>query len=93
MRTAKQPDGTRWIEELNFGLADERNNARILRQGTLTDALRIRWYMSPACEALSLPKHTSQACEFERPLSSRAPLAWHNPLVTPIPAGSTPMPD
>ncbi|HEX2870143.1 MAG TPA: hypothetical protein VHP33_02780 [Polyangiaceae bacterium] len=94
VRTSKQPDGGRWIELLYFELDDERNNARVIRQGALTDVLRTRWYMSPACEALSLPKHTSQACEFERPLSSRAPLAWHNPLVTPIPMGSmTPMPD
>lgn len=94
VRTSKQSDGSRWIEQLRFELDDERNNARVLRQGALTDVLRSRWYMSPACEALSLPKHTSQACEFERPLSSRAPLAWHNPLVTPIPPGSmTPMPD
>lgn len=94
VRTSKQPDGSRWIELLYFGLHDERNNARVTRQGALTEVLRVRSYMSPACEALSLPKHTSQACEFERPLSSRAPLAWHNPLVTPIPIGSmTPMPD
>jgi hypothetical protein len=94
VRTSKQTDGSRWIEQLYFELGDERKNARVMRQGALTDVLRTRWYMSPACEALSLPKHTSQACEFERPLSSRAPLSWHNPLVTPIPPGSmTPMPD
>lgn len=94
LRTSKQSDGSRWIEQLDFSLAGERNNARVVRQGALADAFRIRWYLSPACEALSLPRHTSQACEFERPLPSRAPLSWHNPLVTPIPLGSmTPMPD
>jgi hypothetical protein len=94
VRTSKQPDGSRWVELLYFELGDERNNARVMRQGALTDAFRLRWYMSPACEALSLPRHTSQACEFERPLSSSSALAWHNPLVTPIPLGSmTPMPD
>ena len=93
VRTVKQSDGSRWVETLDFELSGSVNNARVMRNGTSTAALRVRWYLSPACEALSLPRHTSTACEFERPLASM-PLGWHNPLVTPIPTWTmTPMPD
>ena len=81
VRSVKQPDGSRWVEILDFEL--DTNNAHVMRNGTLTPAFRYRWYSSPACEALSLPKHTSQDCEFERP-TPMMPLGWHNPLLTPI---------
>jgi hypothetical protein len=93
VRTVKQTDGSRWVEILDFELGNSSNNARVNRNGTLTGAFRLRWYLSPACEALSLPRHTSQDCEFERPLASM-PLGWHNPLVTPIQLWTmTPMPE
>ena len=93
VRTVKQADGSRWIEILDFELGDSDNNARVKRNGTLTGAFRLRWYLSPACEALSLPRHTSQDCEFERPLAAM-PVGWHNPLVTPIQLWTmTPMPE
>jgi hypothetical protein len=78
---------------LDFELSKAENNARVMRNGTSTPVVRVRWYFSPACEALSLPRHTSNECEFERPLAS-GPLGWHNPLVTPIPGWAmSPMPD
>jgi hypothetical protein len=93
VRTVKLSDGGRWVEMLDFELADSRNNAHVQRGGDLTAAFRMRWYFSPACEALAMPRHTSHDCEFERPLASM-PLSWHNPLVTPIQLWTqTPMPD
>lgn len=91
VRTVKQPDGSRWIETLDFEL--DTNNAMVTRGGTPTPAFRYRWYLSPACEALALPRHTSQDCEFERP-TPMMPLGWHNPLSTPIQMWiASPLPD
>jgi hypothetical protein len=94
VRTQKlAPYGDRWIEILDFELSGSRNNSHIRRNGVLTPVSRMRWYFSPACETLGLPRHTSLDCEFERPLASM-PLGWHNPLVTPIQTWTmTPMPD
>ena len=91
VRSVKQPDGSRWVEILDFEL--DTNNARVMRNGTLAAAFRYRWNFSLACEALSLPRHTSQDCEFERP-TPMMPLGWHNPLLTPIQLWTaSPLPD
>jgi len=93
VRTQRLPTGDRWIETLDFQHTDTRSNSHIRRNGVLTSLFRMRWYFSPGCEKLGLPRHTSQDCEFERPLASM-PLSWHNPLITPIPIWTmTPMPD
>lgn len=93
VRTQRLTYGDRWIETLDFQHTDTRSNAHIERNGVLTPVFRMRWYFSPGCEKLGLPRHTSQDCEFERPLASM-PLSWHNPLITPIPVWTmTPMPD
>jgi hypothetical protein len=93
VRTVKQPDGSRWVETLDFEFTNARNNAHVMRNGQSTAVLRFRWYFSPACEALSLPRHKPKDCEFERPLAMM-PLGWHDPLQTPIQSWTmTPLPD
>jgi hypothetical protein len=94
VRSAKQPDGGRWVELFDFRADGASPNSRVIRQGTAADAWRVRWYLSPGCEAMALPRHSSQDCEFERPLPSLLPRSWHDPLATPIPInGMTPMPE
>lgn len=91
VRTVKLPDGSRWVEIVDFVASSP--NAKLVRDGTPTAATRYRWNFSPACDALPLPRHTSQDCEFERP-TPMMPVGWSNPLVTPLPMWTpSPLPD
>ena len=81
VRTLEQPDGSRWLEAIDF--ARTTTNARVLRDDIATPAFRWRWHLSAGCGALALPRHTSQDCEFERPFNL-LPLGWDNPYQTPI---------
>ena len=91
VRTVKLPDGSRWVEIVDFVWTSP--NANVIRDGTLTAATRYRWNFSPGCASLPLPTHTSRDCEFERP-TPMMPLGWSNPLMTPLPRWTpSPLPD
>jgi len=91
VRSVKLADGSRWVEIVDFSSTEP--NATVARDGVPARATRFCWNFSPACEALPLPKHTSQDCEFERP-TPMMPLGWSNPLMTPLPLWmQSPLPD
>lgn len=91
IRSREEADGARWLEYLDF--TKNSRTTKVERDGVPTAVSRIRWHFSQACAALELPQHTSQDCEFERPLPMM-PVGWSNPLMTPLPVdGSTPFPD
>jgi hypothetical protein len=81
VRTVEQPDGSRWLEVLDFTRPDP--NREVMRNGVFTPVLRLRWHFSTGCRLLNLPEHTSQECEFDRPLYTM-PLGWDDPYLTPI---------
>jgi hypothetical protein len=84
VRTLAQPDGSRWLEVIEFKSSGD---VTLSRNGAATAAFVLRFNFSPGCRALVLPRHTNQDCEFERPFFT-LPLGWDNPYTTPVPLSS-----
>ena len=85
VRTVALPDGSRWIEAIEFWssvayMAD----ANVVRNGQLTPARRLRWNRSPGCRGLPFPRRTSSRCRFE-PVDNQLSVYWDDPFTTPIP--------
>jgi hypothetical protein len=81
VRTMEQPDGSRWLEVLDFTRPDP--NAEVTRDGVSTPVVQLRWHFSAGCRKLDLPRRSSRDCEFERPLYTM-PIGWQDPYLTPI---------
>jgi len=83
LRTVALPDGSRWVESLIF--RPEFTNATVTRNGQPTIVQRRRFYLSPGCRSVQLPRRTSHRCEFQ-PQTPEFELHWDDPYTTPIPA-------
>lgn len=80
VRTVALPDGTRWLEELDFHYYQL--DAKVVRAGTVTPVARRRWNYSAGCRGVEPARRTSTACQFE-PVQNQLDVRWHDPYTTP----------
>ncbi len=81
VRSVALPDGSRWVESLDF--TTYQPDANVLRNGTLTPASRRRWNYSPGCHDVQPPHRTTTSCQFE-PSQNQLEVRWDDPYTTPI---------
>ena len=81
VRTVALPDGSRWIESLDFHyyLPD----ANVVRDGKVTAAGRKRWNHSPGCRNVLPARRTRTRCQFE-PIGNQLDGGWDDPYTPPL---------
>lgn len=81
VRSIAQPDGSRWVEMLDFHYFQP--NANVVRDGKLASAYRLRWNYSPGCRDVHPARRTSTRCQFE-PIVGQLGVHWDDPYTTQI---------
>jgi len=80
VRSVAQPDGSRWVETLDFHYFEP--DANVVREGKLTSVRRLRSNYSPGCRDVHPGRRTSKRCQFEPIVNLGAD--WDDPFTTPI---------